>query len=975
MTPISGPAEPAHRSGPDTTAAAVFSEQVRLLYRLSRPAFGGTLAVALIALVVLWNSVPAAPLAGWFTLVIVITVVRFILYRQYTLRERAHEAGFWANRFFVGAAAMGALWGALGALLLPAEFGYQLLIVFMVAGMVASALIVLTPVKSAFVGFTLPALLPLIAAMLAHGDPIHVYTAAILTAFLVVMLAACPIVHNTHVTSLRMRFENADLVERLSAANRLADDAIRQLSDQLEAQKKVEEALQQSTTRLEALVAASPLAIIVQDEGGVIKRWNRAAERIFGWTEQEAIGQKMLAVPADKKNEGAHIRAMILRGEQLADLEAVRRRKDGKLITVSLSAAPLHDASGVANGMVLIVADISGRKHGELLQQLAHTVTRLLAESRTVDDAMPQILRAFGEFTGWVYGARWVLHEDQRLHCQDVWHEQTPEIAAFAEFNRQRRQALGGDRDAGLLRRVWSEAKPAWIMDIAQDASLERTGAALQAGLKSGFGFPILIAGKFYGVMEFFARDERQRDDDLLSIAASIGSQVGQFIARKEAESSLMFFANHDALTGLPNRAMFNQRLALALARAHRYGKMAAVLFIDLDRFKIINDTLGHDAGDRLLKQLAERLRVSLREADTVGRQGGDEFVVLIEDLTDSNQVTGVAQKMLETIAEPYLIAGQEFHVTASIGISVYPEDGNDQQALLKNADIAMYRAKERGKNNYQFYSAQMNLHSFERLALETSLRHAVERNEFVLHYQPKVNMRSGRITGVEALVRWQHPELGMVPPAQFIPLAEEMGLIVQIGEWVLRTACSDARGWLDQGLPAISVAVNLSARQFDRDDLVLSIMNVVRETGFDPRSLELEITESTVMHSADRAAGVLRQLKGIGVRVAIDDFGTGYSSLGYLKRFPIDSVKIDRSFIIDIPEDKDDVAITCAVIAMAHSLRLKVVAEGVETAEQYAFLREQDCDEIQGYYFSQPVEAAALAPLLAQPSVEFKLA
>jgi diguanylate cyclase (GGDEF)-like protein/PAS domain S-box-containing protein len=840
--------------------------------------------------------------------------------------------------------------------------------------MVASALVVLTPVKSAFVAFTLPALLPLIAVMLAQGDAVHFYTGAILAAFMVVMLAACPIVHNTHVTSLRARFENASLVERLSAANRIAEDAIRQLSDQLEAQKRIEAALQVSTDRVEALVAASPLGIIVQDEQGVIKRWNQAAERIFGWTEQEAMGQKMLAVPADRKGEGARFRELILRGEQLADFEAVRKRKDGKLINVSLSAAPLRDASGVANGIVLIVADISGRKRGELLQQLEHTVTRVLAESRSVDDTMPLVLRAFGELSGWAYGARWVIQEDQRLRCQDVWHDETPETAAFAEFNRQRRQVLGDKRDAGLLRRVWNEGKPAWVADIARDATLERTAAALQAGLKSGFGFPVLIAGKFYGVMEFFARDVRPRDDDLIRIASSIGSQIGQFIARKEAESNLTFFANHDALTGLPNRAMFNERLAQALARAHRYNKMAAVLFIDLDRFKIINDTLGHDAGDRLLKQLAERLRECLREGDTVGRQGGDEFVVLIEDVTDPNQVTGVAQKMLETIAQPYRIAGQEFHVTASIGISICPDDGRDQHALLKNADIAMYRAKERGKNNYQFYSAQMNLHSFERLALETSLRHAVERSEFLLHYQPKVNIRSGRITGVEALVRWQHPELGMVSPAQFIPLAEETGLIVQIGEWVLRTACSQARGWLDQGLPNISVAVNLSARQFARDDLAASIMNVVRETGMDPRWLELEITESTVMHNPDLAAEVLRQLKDVGVRVAIDDFGTGYSSLGYLKRFPIDSVKVDRSFILDIPDDKDDVAITCAVIAMAHSLRLKVVAEGVETAEQYGFLRDQDCDEIQGYYFSPPVEAASLARLLARSSLEFNL-
>ena len=460
-------------------------------------------------------------------------------------------------------------------------------------------------------------------------------------------------------------------------------------------------------------------------------------------------------------------------------------------------------------------------------------------------------------------------------------------------------------------------------------------------------------------------RGVRARDDEVVRIAIGIGSQIGQFIARKEAELRLTFFANHDALTDLPNRALFNQRLTQALARAQRFSKMAAVLFIDLDRFKVINDTLGHDAGDRLLKQLAERLRECLREADTVGRQGGDEFVVLIEDVADPAQVADVGQKILETVARPFLINGQEFHVTASIGISIYPDDGHDQQALLKNADIAMYRAKEQGKNNQQFYSVQMNQHSCERLALETSLRRAVERNEFLLHYQPKVDMRSGRITGVEALVRWQHPDIGMVPPAQFIPLAEETGLIASIGEWVLRTACAEAQSWVARGLPPIGVAVNLSARQFARDELAAAIMRILRETGLDPRLLELEITESTVMHNADRAAGVLQQLKQLGVRVAIDDFGTGYSSLSYLKQFPLDELKIDRSFIVNSVSERRAQELVRAIIAMGKSLKLRLVAEGVDSVDQFRFLREASVDLIQGHLFSKAVPMEELLSML----------
>jgi diguanylate cyclase (GGDEF)-like protein/PAS domain S-box-containing protein len=949
----------------DDTNAAVFAEQVRLLYRLSRPAYGGTLAVALIMVCGLWNVLPAMPLAGWLVAVAAITGVRYFLYQRYMAHELSRATHDWASWFVAGAVAMGGLWGVLGSLLLPVEIGYQLLIVFVVAGMVASGLIVLTPVKSAFVGFTLPALLPLIVALAVQGGPVDVYTAAILTAFVAVMLAACPIVHKSHVASLRMRFDNADLVQRLSAAKLIADDAIRRLHEQIEAQKRVEEALQGSTGRVEALVAASPLAIIVQDEHGAIKRWNAAARRIFGWTEQEAIGKKMLTVPADKKAEGVEFRERILRGEYFADVEAVRRRKDGSNITVSLSAAPLRNTYGFANGILLFAADISERKRAERRQNIQNAVTVLLAEANSVEEAIPRVIQTLCEGLGWVAGARRIVAKDDgKMRRTEDWGVPAQKIQAFLRESAMRVDSTGAH--AGLSRRVWASGEPVWLADIAQEPTFIRGASALAAGLHNAFAFPVLVSGELYGVIELFGKEVRARDEDVVKIATEIGSQIGQFIARKEAEFHLTFFANHDTLTGLANRAMFNQRLTQALARAQRLATMAAVLFIDLDRFKVINDTLGHDAGDRLLMHLADRLRECLREGDTIGRQGGDEFVVLIEDVADPQQVAGVGQKILETVARPYFISDQEFHVTASIGISIYPEDGQDQQTLLKNADIAMYRAKEQGKNNHQFYSAQMNLHSFEHLALETKLRRAVERDEFLLHYQPKVDMKSDRITGVEALVRWQHPELGMVPPAQFIPLAEETGLIESIGAWVLRTACAEARGWNAQGMPPISVAVNLSARQFARDDLAASVMRVLRETGLDPHLLELEITESTVMHNADRAAGVLQQLKELGVRVAIDDFGTGYSSLSYLKRFPISSVKIDRSFILDLPDDKDDAAITRAVIAMAHSLRLRVIAEGVETAEQYRFLQEHECDEMQGYYFSKPVDAQSLTRLLA---------
>jgi diguanylate cyclase (GGDEF)-like protein len=400
-------------------------------------------------------------------------------------------------------------------------------------------------------------------------------------------------------------------------------------------------------------------------------------------------------------------------------------------------------------------------------------------------------------------------------------------------------------------------------------------------------------------------------------------------------------------------------------------------MFIDLDRFKNINDTLGHETGDLLLRDVAQRLTENLRTGDIVARLGGDEFVVLLEDMSESVGVGTVAEKLISALTSNFVIAGREVHITASIGISSYPVDAQDTRSLMKYADIAMYRAKEQGRNTFQFYSDQINVHSVERLTLESQLRGTLERNELVLHYQPVIDGISGAIIGMEALVRWQHPEGGLLPPAKFIDIAEETGLIVPIGEWVLHNACMQQREWVEQGLPAIRVAVNLSPRQFVHRHLIDDIVKVLAETNFDPSCLELELTETTVMHNAERAVAVLGQLKEMGIRIAIDDFGTGYSSLAYLKRFPINSLKIDRSFVGDVPHDPGNTAITQAIIAMAHSLDLKVTAEGVETAEQVHFLREHGCEEMQGFYFSRPLpvaEATAMLKKFAESGVSLRI-
>jgi diguanylate cyclase (GGDEF)-like protein len=393
--------------------------------------------------------------------------------------------------------------------------------------------------------------------------------------------------------------------------------------------------------------------------------------------------------------------------------------------------------------------------------------------------------------------------------------------------------------------------------------------------------------------------------------------------------------------------------------------KKVAVLFLDLDGFKHINDSLGHPIGDKLLQSIAKRLVHCVRGSDTVSRQGGDEFVVLLSELAQPEDAAITARRLLQAVAEAHSIDQHDLHVTTCIGVSIYPDDGFDAETLIKNADTAMYQAKENGRQSYQFFKPAMNVRAVERQSIEENLRRALERNEFALHYQPKISLRTGAITGAEALIRWTHPIRGPVSPAQFIPVAEDCGLILPIGQWVLREACKQARAWVDAGLPLGSMAVNISAMEFRDDSFLESVFAILSETGLDPRSLELELTESVLMKRAESAASVLKSLRARGVQLAVDDFGTGYSSLSYLRKFPIDALKIDQSFVRQITTAPDETTIVTAVISMGRSLKLRVVAEGVETQEELAFLQAHQCDEAQGYFFSRPVVAQQFAKLL----------
>jgi diguanylate cyclase (GGDEF)-like protein/PAS domain S-box-containing protein len=430
----------------------------------------------------------------------------------------------------------------------------------------------------------------------------------------------------------------------------------------------------------------------------------------------------------------------------------------------------------------------------------------------------------------------------------------------------------------------------------------------------------------------------------------------------KAMTAKMTYLAQHDFLTNLPNRVLLNDRIEQAIASAHRYGTQVSLLFLDLDNFKHINDSLGHASGDKLLQSVAKRLKACVRNTDTVSRQGGDEFIILLDDRQTGKHAELTAEKILEQLTMPHMVGKCQLYITTSIGISVYPHDGLDAETLLKSADTAMYHAKQKGRNNYQFFKNEMNTHAVQRLVIEADLRVALEKKQFMLHYQPKFNLATNKISGVECLLRWQHPEWGEVSPDKFISIAEDTGLIIPIGYWVLREACQQAKQWLDNHLPAVTIAINISAKEFLQKDFVNGVRKVLAETQLPAHHLELEITESVLMRDAESSTAILLQLKQMGIKLAVDDFGTGYSSLSYLQQFPIDMLKIDQSFVHHIASASDEGVIVSAIISMGNSLKLRVIAEGIENKVQLDFLKSRHCEEGQGYYFSPALSASEFA-------------
>ncbi|MEA2489207.1 MAG: hypothetical protein QOH21_999 [Acidobacteriota bacterium] len=686
--------------------------------------------------------------------------------------------------------------------------------------------------------------------------------------------------------------------------------------------KRAEESLTSANAQRKAVLdAATRVSIIATDPDGTIRVFNSGAERMLGYSAAEMIGSRGLldihvehelaqhaaglSSELDRPVGGFEVLALRAALEGVEEHEWTYVKKNGETSTVAVSVTALRAEDGAITGFLHVGTDITARKRAEetlRMQSAAMTASMdgigILNERLEFTYSNDALARLYG------FGMPSELIGRSLTDLYEPY-EQVRFITSVVPMVHQRGRWRG-----------------------------EATGVR-----HDGINFPqeISLTAIDGGGMVCVVRDITERT---------------------YAEEQIKHLAYHDALTNLPNRLLFKDRLTVALSHANREGSHLAVLFLDVDRFKVINDSLGHNIGDQLLQSVAARLQNCVRDSDTVARLGGDEFTVLLPRLNRSEDAAPVATKIIEAIRYPFHIEGREFFITTSIGISLFPEDGTDAESLIKNADTAMYQAKELGRDNYQLFNAVINAKALQRILLEHGLRRALTSDEFAVHFQPIFDLRSGKVSGMEALLRWRHPQIGNVPPATFIPLAEATGVMIPIGMWALRTACSQAMAWHEAGFRTLSLAVNLSVTQLQQVDLVPRVREILQETGLPPRLLELEITESSAMLSPETSVRTLYELKKLGIRISLDDFGTGHSSLSYLKRFPIDTLKIDQSFIHDITSDPDSASIVTAIIAMAHSLRLKVIAEGVEFTEQANFLRRHACDQMQGYLIKPPVAA-----------------
>jgi diguanylate cyclase (GGDEF)-like protein/PAS domain S-box-containing protein len=709
----------------------------------------------------------------------------------------------------------------------------------------------------------------------------------------------------------------SDAEKEVSKLNAGLEETVMQRTSELS------ESIKHVTLQAAALEAAAN-AIVITDSHGTIIWVNHAFTTMTGYSREEALGNNPRLLKSGEQSVSyyANLWSTISSGKVWRG-EIVNQRKDGTSYTEEMTITPVtRDVGNPDNYFVAIKQDVTERKRSEEELYRAHQMLQTLLNT------IPQ--RVFWKDRNCSYVGC------NRAFATDAGLNDPAEIIGKSDFDL-----------------VWSETAEVYRTD---DKLVMEQGSA-----KLGYEE---IQDRPDGGRVWLRTSKLPLSDREGKVTGVIGTYE-DITDRKVAEDRVQYLAYYDALTGLPNRALLQDRLAKALASARRRKDRVALLFLDLDRFKDINDSLGHSVGDLLLQEVAERLKKWSREQDTVARVGGDEFVIVLTAAKDGADAAVAAERLVHAMSAAIVVQGRTLSVGCSLGISIFPEHGADSETLIKNADAAMYCAKENGGHNFKFFTDDMNAQAVERLTLENGLRLALDKKELFLVYQPQMNIATGKIIGLEALLRWQHPTLGLVPPDKFIRIAENCGLIMPIGEWVLMTACSQARKWQDEGLPALSVAVNVSAVQFRQEGFCETIRRVLQETRLAPPYLELELTESLLLTNADVTHSVIRELKEMGITLAIDDFGTGYSSFSYLRQFRVSKLKIDQLFIRDVATNPDDAAITAAIISMAKSLHLKVIAEGVEDEAQMSFLRAHQCDEIQGYYFSKPLAVDKVADKL----------
>ncbi len=670
---------------------------------------------------------------------------------------------------------------------------------------------------------------------------------------------------------------------------------------------------------LRALLDAIPTPVFYEGIDGTYLDCNTAFADFLEMTKEEIRGRKASDVmPTGQAAEYQAHSAELLAHAGIRTFESTVRRADNSLRSVVFTKTLFRNSAGSAGGLVGTVLDITDAKRVEEAMRIQTSAMNAASDQIIISTVSGEVVFVNAAFT-----------QQTGLSLGDL---ASMGPSAFL---------APGDTDGARLAEVWNSvaAGNTWQGEITSTRDDESITEDVRVT-------PVKNAD---GAVEYVIAIKRNVTE------------------KKLYEERLDHLAHHDPLTGLPNRLLFSDRLSQSLAQAQRHNRTLAVMFLDLDRFKLINDTMGHNAGDVLLWQVAGRLTKRLRDVDTIARMGGDEFTIILTDVTSSQDVAGIGERVLSLFAEPFVLMGREMYVSTSVGISIFPSDGSDTETLVRNADAAMYRAKEQGKNSCCLYTESLNAAAMEQMTLLNSLRKAVQGDQFRLHYQPRVDIRTGQILGVEALLRWVHPETGPIPPSQFIPIAEENGLIEPITDWVLQTACEQNKAWQRAGLPPVEVAINVSARHLESHGLAQTVKRVLERVGLAPEWLGVELTESALMRSPETSIEVLQMIRAMGVKVSLDDFGTGHSSLSKLKSLPMDTVKIDQSFVKDINTNREDAAIAQAIVAMAHGLNLRVLAEGVETLEQLEFLRALECDEVQGYFISRPVPPEELEECLRQ--------